>query len=163
MNEPGNGLAAGAKARTTAAWLAYGETLDQSSLFLTLLALCGIFWGALVPAAQVALMLAVAFGALQKIYALRVGFDRRLFADWALRWSPGAAGGVEADLAAFDEALVPMGLRAKGAAPTRGLDERIGGACRLFSKQVFWLLLQFVALAVAGGLGVMPVLQAWPH
>lgn len=132
-------------AQITAAWLSSSRMIDCTSLTLTLLAACGIFWGATASFAQFVFPLVILLGIVEKVYAVRVAFDQRLFARWASQWESSAAVDLDAELALFDEALTEMGLR-QGGATGRNYHDRIRGACTLFRRQAWCLALQFAAV-----------------
>jgi len=151
-------LSAGQRASLTAAWLAGGRGIDRFSIFLTLLALATALWGEHGPEVQFVVLLAVVAGGVEKIYALRVAFDQRIFAAWAGRWSATESSEPDVAMAEFDRALGRMHLRSATAQATRGLDERIAGACALLRKQGLCLACQFFALlAAAGGKLIGPI------
>ena len=142
MAEP----AASRLAALTAAWLANGRTLDCCSLFLTLLALAAAFFSEPPVLARAALLLAVLLGVGEKIYAIRVAFDARIFSTWATSWPATADFVADAALAEFDAQLVRLGLRSVRQQTRRGLDERIVGACALLRRQAICLALQLLAV-----------------
>lgn len=147
MAEP----SAGQRAGLTALWLDGGRSLDRLSLALTLLALATALWSTGDGVAQFILLLGVALGGLEKIYALRVAFDQRIFAAWGEQWPVVADFDLDVALAEFDRMLVRMELRPATALAARSLDERIAGACALLRKQGICLACQFFALLGAAG------------
>lgn len=155
MAEPSVGRRAG----LTALWLDGGRSLDQLSLALTLLALAAALWSAGDGLAQFILLLGVALGGLEKIYALRVAFDQRIFAAWSEQWPATANFEPDAALAEFDRTLGRMHLRPATAAAARGLDERITGACALLRKQGICLACQFFVLLAAAGFKLIGLLS----
>lgn len=142
------------RAGLTAAWLEGGKELDGLSKLLTLLALATAFWGGLAPPVQFALLLGVTLGAVEKTYAVRVAFDQRVFASWATQWQVTERADPDAALTEFDQTLGRMHLRSATGQATRGLDERIAGACALLRKQVTCLVLQFFAMLAAAFLNL---------
>lgn len=142
-------LTAGRRAGLTALWLDAGRSLDRLSMALTLLALAAALWSGGRGAAQFLLLLGVALGGLEKVYAVRVAFDQRIFAAWAEHWPATANFELGGALAEFDQALERMQLRSAMGPATRGLDQRIAGACALLRKQGICLALQFLALLAA--------------
>lgn len=142
---------AGRRAGLTALWLDGGRSLDCLSMALTLLAQAAALWSAGDGLAQFILLLGVGLGGLEKIYALRVAFDQRIFAAWGEQWPATANFEPDVALAEFDQALGRMHLRSATARATRGLDERIAGACALLRKQGLCLACQFFALLAAAG------------
>lgn len=145
---------AATRAGVIADWLAYGQSLDNASLGLTLAAFAAIVCGTLAPAATALLLAAILAGGIEKFLAMRVAFDQRLFAAWAIRWhsEPGVSDG---DLSAFDAALAGCGLRRCRPGPARPLDDRLQGSLRLFRQQVIAVGLQFGLLAAAAGLRLL--------
>lgn len=139
------------RAGLTALWLDGGRSLDRLSLALTLLALAAALWSTGDGLAQFILLLGVALGGLEKNYALRVAFDQRIFAAWSEQWPATASFEPDAALAEFDRTLGRMHRRPATAQATRGLDERIAGACALLRKQGICLACQFFALLSAAG------------
>ncbi len=77
----------------------------------------------LITASRVTAALALALTPIERYYALRLRFDRGLFAD--------LAGGRLPNLAALDAALTGLGLR-RAAASARPLADRIRGTLRLW-------------------------------
>jgi len=135
-----NEQAAG-QAEAVAALLAAGSTLDRASALLTTAALLVLVLAPLPLAARVTLLLAVVAGLGQLFLAFRTACDASVFAAWGRTWRrPGAD--VAADLAAFDAALVSLGLKAAGNAPRRDLDNRLHGARRLLRRQAGCVILQ---------------------
>lgn len=137
--------AAPRQAALAAAWLANGRTLDCCSLFLTLLALAAAFFSEPSVLARTALLLAVLLGVGEKIYAIRVAFDARIFSTWATSWPATADFVADAALAEFDAQLVRLGLRSQQQTQ-RSLDERIAGACALLRRQAICLALQLLGV-----------------
>ncbi|MDR1934059.1 MAG: hypothetical protein LBS49_00445 [Candidatus Accumulibacter sp.] len=78
--------------------------------------------------------LIIAFGFCQMYYALRLAFDRPVFAHWLRQPEDDAA-----RLAAFDAALAQLDLRRPAPRP---LAERILGVRRLFRRQLLCLAVQ---------------------
>lgn len=148
MAEP----SAGQRAGLTALWLEAGRSLDCLSMALTLLALAAALWSGGNGLAQFILLLGVLSGGLEKIYALRVAFDQRIFSAWAGQWPAAADFDPDVALAEFDQALGRMHRHSSTAPATRGLDERIAGACALLRKQGGCLACQFLVLLAAAGL-----------
>jgi len=130
------------------ATLAQGRLIDHSSLALTLLALGLSLWLKHDACLQVALLGAVLFGAIEKIYALRVAFDQQIFAIWREQWPNHDADSAEVLLAAFDKALADTGL-GQPANAWRPLESRIAGAIGLIKTQALLLLGQFALLLAA--------------
>ncbi|HXE38908.1 MAG TPA: hypothetical protein VN639_10555 [Azonexus sp.] len=139
------------RAGLTARWLDGGKSLDRLSMALTLLALAAALWSGGNGLAQFILLLGVVLGGLEKIYALRVAFDQRIFAAWCEQWPATESFEPDAALAEFDRMLVRMQLRPAPAKATGGLDERIAGACALLRKQGLCLACQFCVLLAAAG------------
>ncbi|PKO32335.1 MAG: hypothetical protein CVU34_16225 [Betaproteobacteria bacterium HGW-Betaproteobacteria-7] len=143
-----------------AAWLATGRTLDHCSLLLSLLALAAAFCSEPPLLARAALLLAVLLGVGEKIYAIRVAFDERIFSTWATSWPATGDFVADAALAEFDGLLVRLGLRSQQ--PTQhSLDERIAGACALLRRQAICLALQL--LAVLGAAFFLSTQTGLPH
>jgi hypothetical protein len=102
----------------------------------------------------------------QFVFALRVAFDARIFADWANRWGQRPALGndglkeeMETDLARFDNSLAAL-LSARTqsvdreegaivARPARPLENRLQGAARLLKKQLSCFAVQILCLTLA--------------
>lgn len=147
MAEP----SAGQRAGLTALWLEAGRSLDCLSMALTLLALAAALWSGSNGLAQFILLLGGVLGGLEKIYALRVAFDQRIFATWGEQWPVAADFEPDAALAEFDQALGRMHRRSSTERARRGLDERITGACALLRKQGICLACQFFVLLTAAG------------
>lgn len=140
---------AGQRASLAALWLDGGRSLDRLSMALTLLALAAALWSGINGLAQFLLLLGVALGGLEKVYAVRVAFDQRIFAAWAGQWPATESFAPDVALAEFDRMLVRMQLRSATAPAARGLDQRIAGACALLRKQGICLVFQFLALLAA--------------
>jgi len=147
MADPSLREVAAAHARVAAGWLALGRSIDRLSAVLTLLALAALLWTAPPPSARLALAAAVVAGLAEKAFALRVAFDRAIFADWMRRWDAPGGAAPEHDLAAFDDALAAAGRLVRAAA--RPLPERVRGATALLKRQAGLLAGQFIALLVA--------------
>lgn len=126
-----------------------GRAIDAWSRLLTGVALlacalpppAGAIWFVILTAA-----LAAGFG--QLYFALRLTFDRPIFAAWIDREDadPDRTG----DLAAFDAALAATGLR-PAAPSTRPLAERVRGTRHLLRMQTTLFIVQIIA-ALAGAL-----------
>lgn len=134
------------RARLTEAWLALGASLDLTSLAITMLAMAALLFGLEGSFAQVALLFAVVLGLLEKYYALRVAFDRRLFLHWAERWESLPEAKPEEDMARLDAALASAGMRKQPEQNIRDLADRQRGAFRLFRLQALALSAQGVTL-----------------
>lgn len=159
MTESADRDAAATSARVVASGLALGRSVDIWSLVLTALALACAVWlalqAALLPLA--CLLISVAAGGVQKVFALRVAFDEALFRAWAERWSVAAvaddraetATAIQADLLAVDQALSALGVRRAQGDSVRGLDCRIDGARKLFGRQLMAFGTQVAAWIVA--------------
>lgn len=119
--------------------LALGRSIDHSSLALALCALAFMLWRQPDAWSLAALLGAAGLGIVEKIYALRVAFDQRIFA--GLQAQPVD----EAALVGFDAALLGLGLRRQSPTP-RTLESRIRGALGLLKVQAGLLLLQFALL-----------------
>ena len=123
-----NRLAAGIAADLLAA----GSGIDAASRLVTAGALAaGLVAVPLAgePWLLVALLPALAFGALEVVYAARVALDAALF-----RRLSGDSPGDTPDLAAFDRAMGRLGLMPSDKAG-RAMDARIAGAKRLLAIQ----------------------------
>ncbi len=129
--------------------LALGRGLDLWSLALTIVALAILVWGDLPYLGRALCVLAVIAGAGQKVYAMRVAFDRQLFSAWARRWQGARCPAPDADMARLDEALADWGLRACGTGPPRPLAARARGARRLLRRQAWLLALQLACCTIA--------------
>jgi hypothetical protein len=145
MLEPG-GAAAGSRARVMAAALALGRSLDLWSLTLAALSLVSLLWLGLPPVSAICLLLSLAAGAAQKLFALRVAFDAALFRQWGETPDPTS---LAAELAALDHTLAICGLRAQQGGAPRDLDSRLGGAWKLLKTQALAFAIQFAAMIVA--------------
>lgn len=156
MAEP----SAGQRAGLTALWLEAGRSLDRLSMALTLLALAAALWSGGNGLAQLILLLAVVLGGLEKIYAVRVAFDQRIFAAWAGQWPATESFEPDVALAEFDRMLLRMHLRSASGPAARGLDDRIAGACALLRKQGICLVLQFCAVL---GAACIKLIEAFGH
>lgn len=148
MPEPSPHRGLAARARLTAGWLALGAGVDLASLALTLLAFAALLWLDAGPAVRIALLSAVTTGFAEKLFALRVAFDRRIFDGWSRRWEAAEATPAD-DLAAFDAALAATGLRTAAKTGGRGVDERIRGAMKLLTYQAGLFIIQALALIAA--------------
>ncbi len=137
------------RAELTALWLAGGKGIDRLSMLLTLLALAVACTGGRDVPVQLALLSAALLGAVEKLYAVRVAFDRRVFASWGAHWRGMEPCDPQPLLAEFDQALVSMRLRSAAQRASRPLDERLAGACALFRKQAICLGAQFCAVLTA--------------
>lgn len=122
-----------------------GRAIDRWSRLLTGVALLAC---ALPPPAgaiwPVTLIAALGAGIGQLYFALRLAFDRPIFAAWINQEDadPDRTG----DLAAFDAALAATGLRL--AAPTpRPLAERVRGTRHLLRMQTTLFIVQIIAAA----------------
>lgn len=154
MPKPLDFAAAAAHARTIAAALALGRSIDLWSLALTTLALATLMWLPLQPSPTIGLLLSFLAGGIQKIWALRVAFDEALFRHWAKTWSDAASQGVAPaalteDLAALDQSLAACGLRATSSGAVRELGSRLTGAGKLLRRQVIIFVMQFLSMVVA--------------
>ncbi len=90
--------------------------------------------------------MATIMGGLEKYYAIRVNFDRRVFANWAEQWSNSDSSPPEETMAEFDQTLVQIGLHSRIVEQHRTLEERIAGSRNLLRKQIACLGLQYVCL-----------------
>lgn len=135
-------------AGVTAHFLESGRLLDRSSLGMSLLALGLLFWCEPRAFTHAALYCSIMLGVLEKIFALRVAFDQRIFSDWSQIGSDGPSP-AESLLPAFDKALVSASL-CKPATGCRPVAERIHGALRLLKTQAVLHFLQLTAILVAG-------------
>lgn len=161
MPDPSAQNKAAARARTAAAALALGEPLDRWSLLIGVATLLLFLWPSLPPRPPVVaglFTLSLLASIFQLVYALRVAFDARILADWALRWSNPSCcekSQVDADLDCFDRTLAvlfPFNAKERGEAlpvSPRPLEERLQGAVRLLKKQLFCLVIQLLSLALA--------------
>jgi hypothetical protein len=145
---------AASRARTMAAALALGCSLDHWSLALVVLAMAGLLWAPSPLSSSICLLASLLAGGAQKIYALRVAFDAALFRYWTETWAAAATQGsypaaLAADLAALDQALAACGLCAPSEGTLRGLDSRLRGAGKLLRWQALALAIQFAAIIVA--------------
>jgi hypothetical protein len=126
--------------------IALGETGRTVNSWSRLLSGIGLLACALPPPAgtiwAVTLIAALAAGFGQLYFALRLSFDRPVFAAWEDRQC--ADGDAATDLAAFDNALAETGLRRANQAP-RALAERVQGARRLLQKQTILFVVQATA------------------
>lgn len=103
--------------------------------------LCALALMAVIPSPHPAWpLLAVAAGLLQLFFALRLGFDRPVFENWAA--CPENAS--REALAAFDAALAQTGLRRQ--AGERDLAQRLGGLRSLFRRQLLAFAVQLAAM-----------------
>jgi hypothetical protein len=148
MLEPGD-AAAGSRARVMAAALDLGRSLDLWSLTLAALSLLSLLWMGLAPASTICLLLSLAAGAAQKLFALRTAFDAALFRQWAETAHGPVPTSLAADLAALDRTLAICGLRAQQGGALRDLDSRLGGAWKLLKTQALAFAIQFAAMIVA--------------
>ncbi len=148
---------AAAQAEITAALLALGRHIDLASLLLICAALVTLGAAAQPLTSRIALAGIVLLGLAEHFHALRVAFDAAIFSRWAARWQAADAT-PEADLAAFDLALVATRLRAAPASPSpRPLTARIAGARRLLLRQAACCMLQ-------GGIWLVVIAQmVWPQ
>lgn len=127
--------------------LGQGKRIDRISRAVTLIAVAGLVLVALLPTAILRgavapLALVVVLGLAQAFYALRVGFDARLFE--AL-----GSGMPAATLDRLDAALIGLGLLPQAKAG-RALEPRLAGAMRLMRWQAACLIGQLSAcVAVA--------------
>lgn len=142
MAEP----AAGREAGEGAARLRMGTLLDACSLALSLLALVVLLLGEQAAPLQGVMLLVLVLGGAEKYYAIRVAFDRRVFADWAARWQRPEGPSIAAVLAGFDEALTRIGRRPAGGSRVRSLGERLAGAFALLRRQSLCLFFQVLLL-----------------
>lgn len=148
MPEAATSRQAAAQAGLAARWLALGANLDLASLGLTLLALATLLWAEPPGSVRPILLLTVLAGLVEKFFALRVTFDRGIFADWSRRWESAQTGTPDDDLSAFDAALATTGLR-RSAVGGRPLADRIRGAFRLLTYQAILFIMQAIALLAA--------------
>lgn len=122
-----------------------GRAIDRWSRLLTGVALLAC---ALPPPAgaiwPVTLIAALAAGFGQLYFALRLAFDRPIFAAWTSRED--IAPDMTSDLAAFDAALAATGLR-PAAPATRPLTERVRGTRHLLRMQTTLFIVQIIAAA----------------
>jgi hypothetical protein len=146
MTEAHGRLDSATLARLTEAWLALGVMLDLSSLALSVLAMVTLLLGHTALLMQIGLICTVALGVLEKYFALRVAFDRRLFLHWAERWENFSDAKPEEDMARLDAALAVSGIRKQPILIPRELIDRQRGAFRLFRYQFITLLAQGVAI-----------------
>jgi hypothetical protein len=154
MIESSHFATAAPRARVMAAALALGHRLDLWSLMLVTVALASVLALPLPLTPKIFLLISILAGGAQKIIALRVAFDARLFCDWTQCWTRAtaqrpASPGPEADLAALDQVLATCGLRAPASGPLRDLDSRLRGAWQLLRQQVLIWAIQFVAVLAA--------------
>jgi hypothetical protein len=144
--------ATSASLASAVALLEQGERIDRLSCLLTAVALAALvamgLAGMQEPAAAVLLALSVVIGLLELYFAVRVGFDARLFRRLA---DPGAG----FDLGDLDDALTASGLPPANKA-ARPLKQRSAGACRLLYRQAGSLALQ-VVLLLLGAVAMMLV------
>jgi len=150
-------LAAWRQAGQGAARLKIGVLLDACSLVLSLLALEVLLLGEQATPFQGVLLLVVVLGGIEKYYAIRVAFDRRVFTDWAARWQMPEDPSIEAVLAGFDAALMQDGCRPAGGARVRTLGERLAGACGLLRRQSVCLFLQVLLLLATASFKLLRV------
>lgn len=129
--------------------LALGRSIDTASLAFTAIAFAAALWLDTSLAVRVLLISAVMAGLAQKVFALRVAFDRAIFCDWAQRWEKLDSVSSANDLAAFDSALADVGVRRPGARGERPLDERIHGAMKLLTYQAGLFIIQSLTLLAA--------------
>lgn len=134
-------------AKVTAAWLGLGTWLDLTSLALSALALAVLFVQDVTATGQIGLVLGFLFGVVEKFYALRAAFDRKLFQAWAGSWTTEMAAPAT-DMAQLDAALAALGLRSTDSAPPRNLPARMHGARRLLKIQAAALAMQCTTLMI---------------
>lgn len=137
------------QAHLAAAWLATGRLLDGPSTALTLLGLGLALWQKPEFPTLAGLLATSIVGCWEKYYAIRVNFDRQVFADWAKQWSGPDGLPPGETMAEFDAALIKMGLRRRPVETQRSLAERIAGSRRLLHKQALCLGLQCAILVGA--------------
>lgn len=103
--------------------------------------LCALALMALIPSPHPAWPLfAVTAGLMQLFFALRLGFDRPIFENWAAcPESPSREA-----LAAFDAALAQTGLRQQTG--ERDLAQRLNGLKSLFRRQILAFAVQLAAM-----------------
>ena len=166
----------GGQAWVMAAALALGRSLDLWSLALLGIALASLLWVQLPLAPRIGLLISMAAGAMQKMFALRVAFDAALFRHWAANWTENWAdtrdnpaarpdpdaradpASLAADLAALDQALALSGLRAHQGGASRDLESRLRGAWKLLRAQALALAIQLAA--IIGAAAAMRLLPA---
>lgn len=155
---PAETAAVSAHAGFVADALALGEGVDRWSLAFALAALLWLVMQAVCSATTLLLVLSLLAAGMQKILALRVGFDRRLFARWAERWQGTLTDETVAnDLAVFDRWLSAAGVRPSGETAPRDLTSRTAGALRLLRLQLLAFVVQFAASALAALIAVLPI------
>jgi hypothetical protein len=112
-----------AQCAVLARWLETSTPIAVSGLFAAATAAaCIVFSGG--PLTRSAALLALALTPIERVYALRLRFDRGLFADLA-------AGRLQ-NLAVLDAALDALGLRRASTVQIRPLADRIRGTRRLW-------------------------------
>jgi hypothetical protein len=126
-----------------AALLRQGRTINLASCCFTLAALAGALLGSSGAVPLVLLLAAILLGMAQVYLAIRVGFDAALFDGLAQQ-----AAGAKADLAAFDRAMLALGLL-PAEKVGRDVAPRIVGARRLFSLQIAAMACQGAAIVAA--------------
>ncbi len=137
------------QANLAVAWLASGKLLDRLSTTLTLLCLALALWQKNELPIHAGLLIATILGIIEKYYAIRVGFDRRIFTDWVKQWTDSRGPAAEQTMREFDEVMMKIGLRCRPTGPQRSLEERIAGSLGLLRKQAFCLSLQCASLVGA--------------
>jgi hypothetical protein len=139
--EVASALDAGQRAQCVvlARWLETSAVVAVSGLFAAAAAAaCLVFSGGLL--ARSAALLVLALIPIERVYALRLRFDRGLFADLADGRLP--------SLAALDAALGALSLR-KASAQTRPLADRIRGTRRLWRVHTFVVAVQVLLCLAA--------------
>jgi len=154
--------AAALRAGIAADALALGRGIDRWSLVFAFLALLWMALQATFSVTGLLFLLAFLAAGAQKLFALRVAFDRRIFARWAERWQHASLAGQTADavandLEAFDRGLAAAGMRKLGGEAPRGLDDRIGGALRLLRLQSLAFVIQYAASVSAALIAALPL------
>ena len=131
-------LAAAARAICAAA-----SRIDAWSRPLALLALAALLLPQVTAASAAALAASVLLGLLEGYCALRLAFDRPVFAHWATAADEDAT----SSLAAFDAALSGLGWPV--AAPGRPLAQRVAATRRLLRRQGLACAAQWLAATIA--------------
>lgn len=144
--------AAAARAALATGLASVSRTLDGWSRLFAALALLGLF----LPVPAVPLWTPLLAGILltglgQLYFATRIALDRPVFALWAERWCKPVD--YRDDLAAFDQALAELGW-ARTAPESPDLATRLSGLRRLLRRQMTFLALQAIVLAILCGLAM---------
>jgi hypothetical protein len=127
-----------------ARWLDAGTVIGTLGLFAAAVAALWITLGS-ANNAIITAALALALMPIERYYALRLRFDRGLFAD--------LADDRLASLDALDAALTGLGLR-RTVSPSRPLDDRIRGALRLWRAHAIVVAAQVLLCLLALALGL---------